>query len=177
MKLLLTKNIDKLGIVGDVVDVSAGYGRNYLLPHGLATEPTEANTRKLAEARRLAEQERARERAELEALSKRLEDVEVTIRARTNEEGVLYGSVGVKEIVAALADEGYYLKPEQVHLDKPIRHLDNVSVDIHLASDLRSAVKVWVVREKVAGETDEEETEPQEAGREAGVDDSDTDRE
>jgi len=60
---------EKLGIVGDVVNVSAGYGRNYLLPRGLATEPTEANTRKLAEARHIAEQERARERAELEALT------------------------------------------------------------------------------------------------------------
>lgn len=177
MKLLLTKNIDRLGIVGDVVDVSAGYGRNYLLPHGLATEPTQANTRKLAEARRVAEQERARERAELEALSKRLHDVEVTIRARTNEEGVLYGSVGVKEIVAALAEEGYYLKPEQIALEKPIRHLDNVSVDIQLASDLQSAVKVWVVREKVAGEEDEQGADEGKPGREAGADDRDADHE
>jgi len=177
MKLLLTQNIDKLGIVGDVVDVSSGYGRNYLLPRGLATQPSETNTRKLAAARRTAELDRARERAVMEALAERLKDVEVTIRARTNEEGVLYGSVGPREIVAALAEEGYYLKPEQVALDKPIRHLDNVPVEIRLAQDLHSVVKVWVVREKVAGDAEEEDEDATAAGREAGKDDRHSDDE
>lgn len=175
MKLLLCKNIEKLGIVGDVVDVAAGYGRNYLVPLGLATEPTQANVRALAEDRRAAELDRARERAELESLADRMKDVEVTIRARTNEEGVLYGSVGAREIVEALADEGYYLKPEQIALGTPIRHLDNISVDIVLGEDLRSSVKVWVVREKTvedgADDSDEDEAT---AGREAGTDDDPT---
>ena len=171
MKLLLCENVDKLGIVGDVVEVSAGYARNYLLPQGIATEPTAANMRVLAEARRAAELERARERNELEQLSEKLEGVEVTIRARANEEGVLYGSVGVREIVEALADEGYFVKVEQVALERPIRHLDTVAVDVHLAEDLRSAVKVWVVPDKTVPEDDAAESEEDEAGKEAGTDD------
>lgn len=174
MKLLLCNNIDKLGIVGDIVEVSAGYARNYLIPHGLATEPTEANIRALAEARRQAEQERIHQRGLLEALAERLEGVEVTVRARANEEGVLYGSVGRREIAAALADEGYPMTVEHVALATPIRHLDNVPVEIKLADDLRSTIKVWVVREKAA-QTDEEDTEESEgevaAGREVGSDD------
>lgn len=172
MKLLLCKNIDKLGIVGDIVEVSGGYGRNYLLPHGLATEPTEVNIRKLAEARRTAELERIHQREQLERLAERLEDFEITIRARANEEGVLYGSVGRREIAAALAEEGQPVTPEHVVLDTPIRHLDNVAVEIKLADDLCSTVKVWVVREKTGREDEEEETaEKPEAGKEADTDD------
>lgn len=172
MKLLLCKNVEKLGIVGDVVNVAAGYGRNYLVPQGLATEPTEVNTRALAEARRVAEEDRTRQRAELEELATRLEGVEVTIKARANVDGVLYGSVGTKEIVTALADEGYYLGADQIVLDRPIRHIDTIAVEVNLAEDLRSSIKVWIVREKTAEDEDSEEVEESEAGREAGVDDN-----
>lgn len=175
MKLLLCKNVEKLGIVGDVVNVAAGYGRNYLVPQGLATEPTEANTRALAEARRVAEEDRTRQRAELEELATRLEGVEVTIKARANVDGVLYGSVGTKEIATALADEGYYLGADQIVLDRPIRHIDTIAVEVNLAEDLRSSIKVWIVREKTAEDEDSEEVEESEAGREAGVDDNSAD--
>jgi large subunit ribosomal protein L9 len=169
MKLLLCKNISKVGIVGDIVEVAPGYARNYLLPHGLATEPTEANIRALAKVRRIAEQECIRERKQLERLVKRLQDVEVTVRARANEEGVLYGSVGRKEIAAALAEEGHQVAPDQVVISEPIRHLDNVAVEVRFADDLTSTIKVWVVREKTEMEGDElEETG---AGKEAGDDD------
>lgn len=173
MKLLLCKTIEKLGIVGDIVDVAPGYGRNYLLPCGLATEPTETNTRALAEARRAAEQERAQQRTQLEALAARLADVEVTIRAKANESGHLYGSVGTKEIADALAEEGYFVDPSQIALGDPIRQLDNATVDIKLADDLHGSVKVWVVRQKEEGESDEEdESSSEEAttGMEAGND-------
>jgi large subunit ribosomal protein L9 len=133
--------------------------------------------RALAEARRAAEEERTRRRAELEDLATRLQDVEVTIRARANEEGVLYGSVGAQDIADALAEEGYYLKREQIALDRPIRHLDTVAIDVKLADDLRSSIKVWVVREKGAEDRDAEESEElkePEAGTEAGEDDDRT---
>jgi len=172
MRLLLCKNIDKLGIVGDIVEVAAGYGRNYLLPQGLATEPTKVNIRKLAEARLVAEQERIHHRKLLASLADRLQDVEVTIRARANKEGVLYGSVGRREIAVALLDEGFPVEDDHIVLDTPIRHLDNVAVDVKLADDLHSTVKVWVVREKT-GDEEEEEAPAQEAeaSKEAGEDD------
>lgn len=169
MKLLLCKNVSTLGIVGDVVDVNEGYARNYLLPRKLATEPTAGNMKRLAEARRHAEEELARERAILESIAKRLEGVEVTIRARANEDGVLYGSVGRREISAALAEEGHHVAVDQIQLHTPIRRLDNAEVELRFASDLRSTIKVWVVREKTGDEVEGEEG-PQAAasGREAG---------
>ncbi len=175
VKLLLCENVETLGIVGDVVDVAPGYARNYLLPQGLATEPTGGNMRTLKERRRAAELDRAKKRTELEQLAEKLEEVEVTIRARANEEGVLYGSVGVKEIVEALSEEGFFLKPEQVALERPIRQLDTEAVPIRLADDLRTSVKVWVVREKTDDDMEDEEVSDAEAGREAGVDDDSAD--
>jgi len=172
MKLLLCKNVQNLGIVGDTVNVSAGYARNYLLPQRLATEPTEVNVRRLAEARKVAEQEVVRERARMEEAAKRLEGVEITVSARANEEGVLYGSVGRREIVAALAEEGHIVLPDHVALPAPIRRLDTVLVDVRFASDLHSQIKVWVVREK-SDEGDEADpgASGDEVGREAGADD------
>ena len=176
VKLLLCENVETLGIVGDVVDVAPGYARNYLLPQGLATEPTDGNMRKLAERRRVAELDRSKKRTELEQLAEKLKDADVTIHARANEEGVLYGSVGVKEIVEALAEDGFYLKPEQVALERPIRQLDTEAVPIRLADDLTTSVKVWVVREKTDDDTEDEDVSDREAGREAGVDDDSADK-
>lgn len=172
MKLLLCKNVGHLGIVGDIVDVKMGYARNCLLPQGLATQPTETNIRKLADARKEAEMERLREREQLAELGRRLEDVEVTVRARATEEGVLYGSVGAREIAAALAEEGFPVESDQVVLDAPIKQLDNIAVTVKLSPDVTATVKVWVVREKAeAGEDGEEDGEAAQTGTEAGSDD------
>jgi large subunit ribosomal protein L9 len=175
MKLLLCKNVSSLGIVGDVVEVSSGYARNYLIPRRLATEPTQANMRRLAEARRVAEEEIKLQRKQLEAVSARLEGVEVTIHARANEDGHLYGSVGRREIAHALANEGHPITAEQVILADPIRQLDTVEVELRMAADLRPKVKVWVVREKTAEEEAAEKEQLAQAGKEAGGNGSDTD--
>lgn len=174
MKLLLCKNINNVGIVGDVVDVTPGYARNYLLPRRLAIEPTDYNIRRLAEARKVAEHEMAENRRQLEALAKRIDGLEVTIAARANEDGVLYGSVGRKEIAHALADEGYIIQVEHIALQTPIRQLDNVPVEIRFAGDLRGHIKVWVVREKTGDEVEEEGASKKgaQAGKEAGADDN-----
>lgn len=148
MELLLKKDIPRLGIVGDVVNVSAGYARNYLLPQDLATQPTEANKRALAEARRQAEERRSMLHEQLKATAEAIADVEVTIEAAANEEGVLYGSVGAREVAAALRDLGHDVNPAQVQLRDPIKHLDNVVVPVVLAESIETQVKVWVVRSK-----------------------------
>lgn len=178
MKLLLCKNVPKLGIVGEVVEVAAGYGRNYLVPCGLATAPTETNVRALAEARRIAEEDRIRELGLLKSLVARLEGVEVTIRAKANEDGVLYGSVGPKEIAQALQEEGHPVFEDHVSLHAPIRHLDNISVELKLGEGLCSTIKVWVVREKVEGEDEDEiaSGEQAEPSMEAGANDTSADK-
>lgn len=171
MKLLLTKDITKLGIVGDVVDVSPGYARNYLLPKRLATQPTESNMRALADERAKAEERRRLAREALQTQADTLADVEITIAASANEEGVLYGSVGPREIAAALRDEGHEVDASIIKLHTPIRQLDNIMVDIVLADDIATKVKVWVVRSG-ATEDEEGEGEGKEAGDDGDVDDA-----
>lgn len=168
MKLLLTKTISKLGIVGDVVHVKAGYGRNYLLPQGLATDPTSGNVRRLAEARRLAELERIKQREELKAYADKLEGAEVTVYAKANEDGLLYGSVGPKEIAAALAAEGHAVDPKHIVLAHAIRELDKVAVEIKLGEDTRATVNVWIVREKSEEDEEAEDEEAEQARADAG---------
>ncbi|MBI1826319.1 MAG: 50S ribosomal protein L9 [Planctomycetes bacterium] len=157
MKLLLCKSITNVGIVGDVIDVTPGYARNFLLPRQYAIEPTETNIRRLADARKVAEQDLAEQRRLLEALAKRIDGLEVTIAARANEDGALYGSVGRKEIAHALSEEGYIIQVDHIALLSPIRRLDNVPVEIRFSGDVRSYIKVWVVREKTGEEGAESE--------------------
>ena len=145
MKVLLRRNITRLGQIGDVVDVRTGYARNYLLPQGLAVVPTEANL-KAVEAEKQAYLERlARERAALEARAKALDGKEFTIVARANEEGHLYGSVGPAQIAAEVAAEGIFLEPENILLDAPIRNLDKYEVTVQFAEEVTARITVWVV--------------------------------
>ncbi|MBN1341175.1 MAG: 50S ribosomal protein L9 [Phycisphaerae bacterium] len=156
-KLLLRKDIPKLGHVGDVVEVSDGYARNYLVPHHLAVEPTSANLKAIEDEKKAAAAKRLEVRKQLEARGEALTGVEVTIAAAANEEGHLYGSVGPREIAAALRDEGHAIESAQVSMHDPIRQLDSVMVPVVLAEDLKVEVKVWVVRERASEQLDEEE--------------------
>ncbi|MFQ5424469.1 MAG: 50S ribosomal protein L9 [Phycisphaerae bacterium] len=156
MKLVLRKDIDRLGLCGDVVEVSAGYARNYLLPHHLALEPTKGNLKRIEEDKKAAAAVRARRRVELEGTLKRLTGVEVTISAASTPEGHLYGSVGPREISRALLDEGHSVHPDQLKMSENIKEIGTLEVPIILADDLSASVKVWVVRERSADEVDEE---------------------
>ena len=156
MKLLLKKDVEHLGIVGDVVDVKAGYARNYLLPYGLGTEPTETNMRALAEERKKAEARRSALREHRRELAEKLREIEVTITAAANEDGVLYGSVGPREISVALREEGYAVDAKNISLHAPIRRLDNITVPVKLGEDIDSEVKVWVVRARAEDQEAEE---------------------
>lgn len=171
MKLLLRRDIPKVGLAGDVVEVKQGYARNYLIPNHLAVEPTNANMKMVEEDKRIAEEERKQRRIQLEARASRLRDVEVTIAAACNPEGNLYGSVGPREIAAALRDLGHDVETKQVQLREPIRRLDTMTVPVRFSDELSVEVKVWVVRETGSGEIEEEvkkeEAPQQQAGREA----------
>ena len=144
-KVMLKKNVAKLGTIGDVVEVKPGYARNYLLPLGLAAEPTEANIRAI-EAERLRFQEQAtKERKVQEARAEAIRGKEITISARANEEGQLYGSIGPAQIAAALAAEDVFVEPEHIVLDEPIRKLDKYDVTVRFAEDITTEIYVWVV--------------------------------
>jgi len=153
MRLLLLKDVRKLGHLGDIVEVKAGYARNYLVPQRLATEPTEENIKAIEEDRKRAAAERAKREHEYTALAEKLRDVAVTIPAAANPEGTLYGSVGREHIADALHALGLAVRADHIVLDSPIRTLDNRAVKIEFTDDITAEVKVWVVREGAADES------------------------
>ncbi len=159
MKLLLRKDIHKLGLCGDIVEVTAGYARNYLLPHHLALTPTKANLKAIEEDKKIAAAERARIHEVLMQTAGRLTGAEVTISAACTPDGHLYGSVGPREIAHALMQEGHSVHADQVKMSHNIKEVGSQEVPVVLSDDIRAVVKVWVVAEKRAGEMDEEASE------------------
>ncbi len=152
MKVLLTDSIDKVGIVGTVVDVSEGYARNYLLPKKLATTPTQGNIQRLEAARKEHEAHMKLLREQKEALLEAITGLELTIARASNEEGHLFGSVSRRDISEELMKLGHAVTPDDVRLDEPLRRIDTFMVNVQLASDLKTQIKIWVVREKTAEE-------------------------
>jgi large subunit ribosomal protein L9 len=170
MKLLLRKDIPDLGLCGDVVDVSAGYARNYLLPHHLALEPTRVNLKAIEEDKKLAAADRERRHAFLTSMSKRLSGVEVTISASCTPEGHLYGSVGPSEISHALMDEGHSVHPDQIKMSQNIKEVGTLEVPILLADGIGAEIKVWVVAERGAGDIEEPQAEATDVTDDSAVD-------
>jgi len=147
MKILLREKIEKLGERGEIVDVAAGYARNYLLPRRLAVPATSANYRQLELERARIAKLAAREQAELEALRDRLAATSCTIVAAASPEGRLYGSVGPREIAEALKQEGFNVDPKQVNLEQPLREIGVYVVEMELAHEMTADTRVWIVAE------------------------------
>ncbi len=162
IQLLLTENVDNLGIVGDVVDVKPGYARNYLLPLGLADVPTEGNKKRVEERRAEVEKQLRELRLEQEKLIGRLEGTEITLQRSHNEDGNLYGSVTQRDIADALKEDGFNVTERDVRIGSPIRQLDSYDIPIQLDNDLKTEIKLWVVSDKPAEQLEAERKEREE---------------
>jgi large subunit ribosomal protein L9 len=151
MQLVLTEDVANLGKQGEVVEVKAGYGRNYLLPNGLATIPTEHNLRLLGRYKERVRQAREARIADLKGLAEQIQRVpHITIEANANEEGHLYGSVGGPEISKALKGKNLKVEPDMVRLQGVIKECALYEVDLNLGYDIETKVKVMVVPIKTA---------------------------
>src|SRR5437660_10654188 len=146
MQLVLTEDVANLGKQGDLVEVKPGYGRNYLLPNGLATLPTPHNLKLLGLYKERVSQAREARIADLKGLAEQIQRVpHVTIEANANEEGHLYGSVGAPEISKALKGKNLKVEPDMVRLQGAIKECALYEVDLNLGYDIESKVKVMVV--------------------------------
>lgn len=148
MQLVLTEDVPNLGKQGDLVEVKAGFGRNYLLPNGLATIPTEHNLKMLERYKQRVQQAREAKIADLKVLAEQIQRVTVSIDAHANEEGHLYGSVGAPEISKALKTQNLNVEPDMVRLEGPIKECALYAVKLHLGYDIETEVKVLVVRQQ-----------------------------
>lgn len=146
MQLVLTEDVPHVGKQGDVVEVKGGFGRNYLLPNGLATVPTEHNLRQLERYKIRVTKAREARMADIKVLAEQIHRVTLTIEASANEEGHLYGSVGAPEISKALKDQNLKVEPDMVRLEGQIKECALYAVKIHLGYDIETEVKLLVVR-------------------------------
>jgi large subunit ribosomal protein L9 len=145
VELLLTEDVASLGKQGEIVQVRAGYARNFLLPQGLATVATEHNKRMVEKHRQnLLELEKQR-LAELRKTADAISKYSVTIEAHANEEGHLYGSIGAADISKSLRSASFDVAPDCVRLEGPLKELAMYTVKIQLHAEVETEVKVWVV--------------------------------
>ncbi len=166
MKLLLQRNIEKLGKIGDVVDVADGYGRNYLLPMGFAVELTPDNLHRFEAIKRrlIALGEETKEK--LQVLARELAKTSCTLIVRSTEEGHLYGSVTARDIARQLAADGFQVEPECILLEKPIKELGIYKVNVRLHPEVECELKVWVVKGDESQERRAKRAESSEEGEE-----------
>jgi len=159
MKLLLLEDVEMLGWLGDVVEVKDGYARNYLVPQGLATVPTEANMRSLADEKARRAELRQLEREQKQQLASSMEDVEVVLAAKANELGHLFGSVAERDIAENLRQQGFTVQDAMIKMPGGhIKELGAHDVTAKIAPDLNVVIRVIVVSQDETIDAVEEQT-------------------
>ncbi len=156
MKVLLCEDIDKLGWLGDVVEVNEGYARNYLLPQRLAKPATDAAIRAIAEEKAKRAEQRKLEGRRLQAAAEAVEGAEAVVAAKANEQGHLFGSVTARQIAANLRSQGFEVKDDIVQLSEHIKEVGTHPVTLKFGPDVTATVNVVVVPEQA--ETEAEST-------------------
>ena len=148
MKVIFLQDVKGKGKKGEVKEVSTGYANNYLLKNNLAEEATTGNLRKLKAKQQKAEEEAAVEKAEAEKLKKKLADINVQIKAKSGEDGRLFGSITNKQIAEALRKD-YNIKVDRrkIELADPIRSLGHMNVSVKLHHEVTGTIHVEVIAE------------------------------
>ena len=147
MEVILRQAVENLGHPGDVVTVSNGYARNYLLPRGVAYQATEGNKKRISLEKARLEAAEAERRGTASEFAKVLEEVSITFAARVGEEGKLFGSVTSADIAQQLEAQGFHVEKRQIDLHEPIRALGVYRVPVRLHADVKPEIKVWVIKQ------------------------------
>lgn len=147
MRIILREDVEKLGRRGEVVKVAPGYGRNFLLPKGLAYLHTAGNEKRVEQERRFHNVKLAKEKQAAEELSRRISQLSITIVRKVGENETLYGSVTNGDIGDALEKEGFGIDKRKILLEEPIKTLGIYTVPVRLHADVNAELKVWVVKE------------------------------
>lgn len=148
MLVILRENVENLGRIGDLVNVSSGFARNYLLPRKLVMLADPANVKMIENQKKVLEKKRLAARAVSQELAKKISDQSVTISRKVGEHDKLFGSVTQADIVEALKKGGLDVEKRMIVLEQPIKALGVHNVTIKFDQDVAAAVKVWVVKEE-----------------------------
>ncbi len=147
MKVILKEDVKSLGSAGDVVEVSQGYARNYLIPRGIAVIADKKNIEAVEREREAIQRKNMKERQEFQELARRLLGINLTIRAKAGEEGKLFGSITSKDISEALKREGFSIDKKRIYLEEPIKRVGDYTVDIKLPHDVVAKLNINIIEE------------------------------
>lgn len=147
MLVILRENVENLGRTGEVVKVSDGFARNYLLPRNLVVAAEEKNIAAIEHHKKLLEKKRQAQKATSMELAKKLEEFSCTISRKVGEHDKLFGSVTVSDIADGLKKAGFQVEKRVIQLDNPIKALGVHSVTVRLEPEVSATLKVWVVKE------------------------------
>jgi large subunit ribosomal protein L9 len=162
MKIILKQDVENVGRKGDIVNVSAGFGRNYLLPKKLAIEVTPSNLKLIEIERQSLKKKVEKERQSYQDVIRRLNELTLAFTRKAGEKDMIFGSVSASDIKDALDKLGFEVEKKKITLDEPIRRLGNYTVPVKIFHDDKATLKVEVRKEEgpaveaKPGETTEE---------------------
>jgi large subunit ribosomal protein L9 len=148
MKIILQKEVDELGLEGDIVNVKKGYARNFLIPKGFGLEASPENIKALELKRKKIEVNRLKAREDAEKLKDTLSGMTVSFTHKAGEEGKLYGSVTSMDIAEGIEKQGIVIDRRKIELDKPIKELGEFDVPVKIYPEITGSVKVVVIPEE-----------------------------
>lgn len=148
MKVILVKDMQNLGDAGSVVNVANGYGRNYLLPKGIAIMANDYNLAKVEDIKKVAETERLEINNKFKALAAKVEGVELSFVRKADENDHLFGSVSEKDIADALNEKGIEISKAVIKMEKHLKEIGDFEVSVVFTSDITATVKVNVDKEQ-----------------------------
>jgi large subunit ribosomal protein L9 len=153
MKVILKSDVENVGRKGDIVNVSPGYGRNYLLPRKLAIEVTSSNLKMIEIERHALKKKVESERQSFQDLIRRLNEVTLTFSRKAGEKDMIFGSVSAADIKDALDRLGFDVEKKKIGLDEPIKRLGNYSIPVKVFHDDKATLRVEVRKDEgAAGE-------------------------
>lgn len=147
MKVFLLKSIEKVGIEGEILEVSSGYAQNFLFPKKLAIEITPHNEGLFKKREKQIEQRKEVIATKTSMLAEKISSIKITLKRKMHDDGKLYGSINPAEIVTALAEKGVSVGKSQVELDKSIKAKGSYQITIALSSKLRPAITLNIIPE------------------------------
>ena len=145
MQLILTQDVDNLGSAGELVTVKNGYGRNYLVPQGLALSATKRNVKRLEHDRAQIERRVARQRGESESLAARINGMTLQFERLVGEGDKMFGSVTARDLAAQLEVAKIVVDPRKIQLPEAVKAIGKYEADIKLAGGVVGCLKFWVV--------------------------------
>lgn len=146
MRVILKKEVPHLGDPGEIVKVADGYGRNFLIPNGLAELASEGSVRQLEHQKRMADAIRRKELAGSKELAAKLENTAITLKREAGEDDRLFGAVTNRDIAEALAAEGIEVDRRSIQLDDHIRNIGLFTVPVRLHREVSAKLRVFVIR-------------------------------